>query len=109
MATRSRSVPATPKRDSAEDIDVGSCESTEWGSVWVRDELPLKVRSLVTLAVLTALRAPHELAGHVSGALNNGCTEEEIRAVLLHCAVYAGVPASAEAFEAAQEVINSFK
>ncbi|MNF06645.1 Carboxymuconolactone decarboxylase family protein [compost metagenome] len=69
----------------------------------------MKVRSLVTLAVLTSLRAPHKLAGHVRGALNNGCTEEEIREVLLHCAVYAGVPASAVTFRAAQEVIGSFK
>jgi len=80
-----------------------------WGSVWVRDGLPLKIRSLVSLAVLTALRTPHELVGHVRGALNNGCTEEEIREVLLHCAVYAGVPASAEAFRSAQQVIDSFK
>jgi len=78
-----------------------------WGSVWARPELSLKIRSLITLAILTALKAPHELKGHVRGALNNGCTEEEIKEVLLHCAVYTGVPASAEAFRAAQEIIEA--
>lgn len=77
-----------------------------WGSVWLRDGISLKIRSLVTLAVLTALKTPTELAGHVRGAINNGCTVEEIREVLLHCAVYAGVPASAEAFRAAKSVID---
>lgn len=80
-----------------------------WGSVWNREGLPLKTRSLITLAALTALKCPQELKGHVRGALNNGCTVEEIREALLHCAVYAGVPAAIEAFRAAQEVIESYK
>jgi len=78
-----------------------------WGSVWSREGLPLKTRSLITLAALTALKCPQELKGHVRGALNNGCTVEEIREALLHCAVYAGVPAAIDAFRAAQEVIDS--
>ena len=77
-----------------------------WGSVWTRDGLPLKTRSLITLAALTALKCPQELKGHIRGALNNGCTMEEIRETLLHCAVYAGVPAAIDAFRAAQEVIE---
>jgi len=80
-----------------------------WGSVWSRKGLPLKTRSLITLAALTALKCPQELKGHVRGALNNGCTVEEIREALLHCAVYAGVPAAIDAFRAAQEVIDSYQ
>ncbi|MGN8343519.1 carboxymuconolactone decarboxylase family protein [Pseudomonas sp. SMV71] len=80
-----------------------------WGSVWSREGLPLKTRSLITLAALTALKCPQELKGHVRGALNNGCTMEEIREALLHCAVYAGVPAAIDAFRAAQEVIDSYQ
>lgn len=80
-----------------------------WGSVWNREGLPLKTRSLITLAALTALKCPQELKGHVRGALNNGCTVEEIREALLHCAVYAGVPAAIEAFRAAQEVIDTYQ
>ncbi|MBT9515276.1 MAG: carboxymuconolactone decarboxylase family protein [Methyloversatilis discipulorum] len=80
-----------------------------WGAVWNRDGLDRRTRSLVTLAALTALKSPHELKGHVRGALNNGCTVEEIRETLLHCAVYAGVPAAGEAFRAAQEVLDSYR
>ncbi|MEH6351453.1 carboxymuconolactone decarboxylase family protein [Pseudomonas sp. 3JA] len=80
-----------------------------WGSVWSREGLPLKTRSLITLAALTALKCPQELKGHVRGALNNGCTVEEIREALLHCAVYAGVPAAIDAFRAAQEVIEAYE
>ena len=80
-----------------------------WGSVWNREGLPLKTRSLITLAALTALKCPQELKGHVRGALNNGCTVEEIREALLHCAVYAGVPAAIEAFRAAQDVIEAYQ
>lgn len=79
-----------------------------WGGVWNRRGLEPEIRSLVTLAALTALKCPQELQGHVRGALNNGCSVEEIRETLLHCAVYAGVPAAQEAFRAAQEVIDSY-
>ena len=75
-----------------------------WGATWQRTELDLKTRSLVTIAMLAALRAPQELKGHIRGALN-GATKEEIREVLLHSAVYCGAPAAQEAFRAAKEVL----
>jgi 4-carboxymuconolactone decarboxylase len=78
-----------------------------WGSTWQREGLDLKTRSLVTVAMLAALKAPQELKGHIRGALNNGATIEEIREVLLHSAVYCGAPAAQEAFRAAKEVLNS--
>jgi 4-carboxymuconolactone decarboxylase len=80
-----------------------------WGGVWTRGGLPLKTRSLITLAALTALKCPQELKGHIRGALNNGCTMEEIRETLLHCAVYAGVPAAVDAFRAAQEALDAWQ
>ncbi|WP_298611248.1 carboxymuconolactone decarboxylase family protein [uncultured Thiothrix sp.] len=80
-----------------------------WGSVWQREGLPRQTRSLVTIAMLTALKCTTELKGHVRGALNNGCSVAEIREVLLHSAVYCGVPATQEAFRAAQEVISEWQ
>jgi len=80
-----------------------------WGGVWTREGLDRKTRSLITLAALTALKCPQELKGHVRGALNNGCSVEEIRETLLHCAVYAGVPAAIDAFRAAQEIIDEYQ
>lgn len=77
-----------------------------WGSTWQRDGLPRDTRSLVTIAMLAALKAPTELKGHVRGALNNGCTVEEIQEVLLHSIVYCGAPAAQEAFRAASEAIE---
>jgi len=61
-----------------------------WGSTWQRDGLPRSTRSLVTIAMLVALKAPKELQGHIRGALNNGCTVSEIQEVLLHSSVYCG-------------------
>jgi 4-carboxymuconolactone decarboxylase len=75
-----------------------------WGDVWQRDGLDRKTRSLVTVAMLTALGKQHELKGHVRGALNNGASVQEIQEVLLHAAVYCGVPTSVEAFRTAAEV-----
>lgn len=75
-----------------------------WGSTWQREGLPRTTRSLVTIAMLAALKAPAELKGHVRGALRNGCTMEQIQEVLLHSAVYCGAPAAQEAFRAAHEV-----
>ena len=77
-----------------------------WGSTWQRDGLDRRTRSLVTIAMLAALKAPTELKGHVRGALNNGCSVEEIQEVLLHSTVYCGAPAAQEAFRAVQEVID---
>jgi 4-carboxymuconolactone decarboxylase len=77
-----------------------------WGSVWTREQLDRRTRSAVTLAVLTALGREHELAMHVRGALRNGLTEEEIGEVLLHTAVYAGVPAANRAFAIAQQTLQ---
>jgi 4-carboxymuconolactone decarboxylase len=76
-----------------------------WGEVWTREELDRRTRSCVTLAVLTALRCEDELAMHVRAALRNGLTAVEIREVLLHTAVYAGVPAANTAFAIAQRVL----
>jgi 4-carboxymuconolactone decarboxylase len=72
--------------------------SSVWGSVWSRPGLDRRTRSCITLALLTALHAEDELAMHVRAALRNGVTPEEISEVLLHTAVYAGVPAANSAF-----------
>jgi 4-carboxymuconolactone decarboxylase len=77
-----------------------------WGSIWARDGLDRKTRSAITLAVLTALGRENEIAMHVRGALTNGMTRDEISEVLLHTAVYAGVPASNAAFAIAQRVFD---
>jgi 4-carboxymuconolactone decarboxylase len=76
-----------------------------WGATWQRSELDLKTRSLVTIAMLVALKAQQELKGHIQGALNNGASTAEIREVLLHSAVYCGAPAAQEAFRVAKEVL----
>ena len=80
-----------------------------WGSTWQRKGLPRSTRSLVTIGMLAALKAPTELKGHVRGALNNGCTPEEIKEVLLHSIVYCGAPAAQEAFRAAKEVLEEYE
>ena len=77
-----------------------------WGEVWSRDGLDRRARSLVTLGVLVALRAHDELAVHVRGAVRNGLSPEEIAEVLLHTAVYAGVPTANRAFAIAQETLG---
>jgi len=78
-----------------------------WGDVWQREGLDMKTRSLITVAMLTALGKQHELKGHVRGALNNGASVKEIQEVLLHAAVYCGVPTAVEAFRSAAEVVES--
>ena len=78
-----------------------------WGDVWQRNGLDLKTRSLVTVAMLTALGKQNELKGHVRGALNNGATVQEIQEVLLHATVYCGVPSAVEAFRSAAEVVGA--
>ena len=75
-----------------------------WGEIWGRPGLPRKVRSLLNLAMLTALNRPEELRLHLRGALRNGASREEIGEVLLQTAVYCGVPAANAAFREAQQV-----
>lgn len=75
-----------------------------WGAVWSRPELPRRIRSMINLAMLTALNRPHELELHLRGALNNGVTREEIREVLLQAAIYCGAPAALDSFRIARKV-----
>ena len=77
-----------------------------WGMIWSRPGLPLKLRSLVTLGMLTALNRPDEIRGHIVGALNNGATPEEIIEVFVHAAGYCGFPASNGAVRLAVEVFR---
>ncbi|WP_096185818.1 carboxymuconolactone decarboxylase family protein [Evansella halocellulosilytica] len=77
-----------------------------WGEVWSRSGLDKKQRSLINLAMLTALNRPHELKLHLKGALRNGCKKEEIREVLLQSAIYCGVPAAVDSFRVASEIIK---
>ena len=76
-----------------------------WGTVWADETLSRKTRSLLNVALTTALRCPHEIRVHARGALRNGCTPEEIRAVLMQVAVYGGVLAVREAVRGANQVI----
>ena len=80
-----------------------------WGSVWARPGLPRKTRSLINLAMLTALNRPHEVKLHLRGALNNGCSKEEIMEVLLQTAIYCGVPAAVDSFRTAKEFLQESK
>jgi 4-carboxymuconolactone decarboxylase len=77
-----------------------------WGAVWGRPGLPRKTRSMLNLAMLTALNRPHELKLHVKGALKNGVSREEIAEVLLQTAIYCGVPAAVDAFRTAREALK---
>jgi 4-carboxymuconolactone decarboxylase len=77
-----------------------------WGAVWARDGLPLKTRSMLNLAMLSAINRPHELKIHIRGALNNGVTKEEMREIFLQVGVYCGAPAALESFKLAQEVFK---
>jgi 4-carboxymuconolactone decarboxylase len=75
-----------------------------WGAIWGREGLSKKTRSMLNLAMLSALNRPHELRMHLAGALRNGVTRDEIREVLLQVAIYCGVPAGVDAFRNAREV-----
>lgn len=79
-----------------------------WGSVWTRDGLDKKTRSIVTVSMLIALNAHGALKGHVRGALNNGVSPDEIREIVMHAAVYCGYPASLAAMKVAREVIEAY-
>ena len=78
-----------------------------WGYAWTRPGLDRRTRSIVNLAMLTALSKPAELKLHEKGALANGLTVDEIKEILLHATVYCGIPAGLEAFKAAHEVLKA--
>lgn len=91
---------------SADDFNMPMQELTTeycWGAVWGREGLPHKTRSMLNLAMISALNRPHELKMHVKGALRNGVTKEEIREVLLQVAIYCGIPAGVDGFRIARE------
>jgi 4-carboxymuconolactone decarboxylase len=75
-----------------------------WGEIWTRPGLPRHTRSLITVAMLVALNRPDEFRLHVRAAFNNGVTRDQIKEVLLHSAIYCGVPAANSAFHLAEEV-----
>ena len=77
-----------------------------WGYAWARPGIPRKTRSMLNLAMLTALNRSAEIKLHVKGALNNGLSVEEIKEVLLHATVYCGIPAGLDAFKAANQVLE---
>lgn len=80
-----------------------------WGEVWTRPGLTGRERSLLNLGMLTALGRGEELKLHVRGALNNGCTEEEIQEVFLQAAIYCGVPAALSSFRIAEAAIEEYE
>ncbi|AWB34562.1 carboxymuconolactone decarboxylase family protein [Orrella marina] len=77
-----------------------------WGYAWTRDGLDRKTRSMLNLAMLTALNRPNEIKLHTKGALANGVSPEEIKEILLHATVYCGIPAGLDAFKVANQVLE---
>jgi 4-carboxymuconolactone decarboxylase len=93
---------------SADDFNMPMQELTTeycWGAIWGRDGLPRKTRSMLNIAMLSALGRNHELGMHVKGALVNGVTKQEIQEVLLQVAVYCGIPAGVESFRVARDAL----
>ena len=80
-----------------------------WGAIWGREELSRKTRSMLNLAMISALNRPHELKAHIKGALVNGVTPVEIREVLLQVAIYCGVPAAVDSFRIARETFAELR
>ncbi|MEN5028524.1 carboxymuconolactone decarboxylase family protein [Pseudomonas sp. Ps21-P2] len=80
-----------------------------WGEIWGDPTLSFKTRSIINIAMLTAMSQHHELGVHVRGALRNGVTREEIRAVLMQAAVYCGAPLGLAAFRVASEAIKAYE
>ncbi|MGY6632988.1 MAG: 4-carboxymuconolactone decarboxylase [Alkalilacustris sp.] len=80
-----------------------------WGEVWGREGLDRRTRSIINLAMISALNRPHELAAHVRGAVNNGVSRDEIKEVLLQVGIYCGVPAMVDSFRIARGVLDEMK
>jgi 4-carboxymuconolactone decarboxylase len=84
-------------------------EEVCFGRTWARPGIDRKLRSILNVAMLTALNRPAQLRNHLEGALNNGCSVDELREILLHTAVYCGLPAATDAFRVAEEVLRARK
>ena len=97
------------KRNEFNSVLFDYSEEVCFGRTWARPGIDRKLRSILNIALLTALNRPTQLAHHVDGAITNGCTLEEIREILLHTAVYCGLPAAGEAFRVAEEVLRERK
>ena len=80
-----------------------------WGNVWSRPGLERKTRSLINVAMLTALNRPHEVKLHLRGALNNGCSKNDVMEVLLQTAIYCGVPAAMDSLRVAKEFFQEIE
>jgi len=80
-----------------------------WGWCWGREGLDKKTRSIINLAMISALNRPHELKMHVKGAIRNGLTDDELRAALVQVAVYCGIPAGVEAFRVARSIRDEMR
>jgi 4-carboxymuconolactone decarboxylase len=75
-----------------------------WGTVWGREELPRKTRSMLNIAMIAILNRQHEFRAHLKGALTNGVSRDEIREILMQVAIYGGMPAAVDSFRIAREV-----
>ncbi len=84
-------------------------EEVCFGRTWGRPGIDHKQRSILNIAMLTALNRPAQLRSHIDGALTNGCTMEELREIMLQSAVYCGLPAAVDAFKVAEEVLRARK
>jgi 4-carboxymuconolactone decarboxylase len=80
-----------------------------WGEIWTRPTFDRRTRSIMNLAMLTALNRPHEVKLHVRGAINNGLSKEEIAEIFLQAAIYCGVPAAIDSFRIAKEVFEEME
>jgi 4-carboxymuconolactone decarboxylase len=89
--------------DALQDYSAEVC----FGRTWSREGIDRKTRSIINIAMLVALNRPNQLRHHIEGALNNGCTAEEIKEILLQTAVYCGLPAASDGFKIAEDVLRS--
>jgi 4-carboxymuconolactone decarboxylase len=94
-------------RNAFNDVLQDYSEEVCFGRVWAREGLDRKLRSILNIAMLTALNRPAQLGHHIESALHHGATVEEIREILLHAAVYCGLPAAGDAFKVAETVLKA--
>jgi 4-carboxymuconolactone decarboxylase len=94
------------KRNGFNDVLQDYSAEVCFGRVWARPALDRKLRSVINIAMLVALNRPNQLRHHVEGALNNGCSVDEIQEILLQTAVYCGLPAAGEGFRIAEQVLQ---